>query len=144
MVIRKKNIVKRARVWYDLVVKEKTLGYLGLCMDRRFVQATRQAFQEKTGLGDTDFWQESWPGGAAVVQDPLGEDYAYHHGARIFGWQAHGDTCGGQPGVANEEIQQKLDAVIVKKVEKFSDATHYRIFVTEGVVSIQEITSEGK
>lgn len=50
MVIRKKNIVKGARVWYDLVVKEKTLGYLGMCMDRRFVEPTRQAFQGKTDL----------------------------------------------------------------------------------------------
>jgi len=113
-------------------------------MDRRFVEATRQAFQEKTGLGDTDFWQESWPGGAAVAHDQLGENYAYHHGARILGWQAHGDRCGGQPGISNEEIQQRLDAVIAQKAEKFPVATHFRIFVTEGVVSIREITSGGK
>jgi hypothetical protein len=126
------------------MVKNETLGYLGMCMDRRFVEATRQAFQEKTGLGDTDFWQESWPGGAAVAHDQLGENYAYHHGARILGWQAHGDRCGGQPGISNEEIQQRLDAVIAQKAEKFPVATHFRIFVTEGVVSIREITSGGK
>jgi hypothetical protein len=122
------------------MVENKKLGYLALCMDRRFVEATRQAFQQKTGLGDTAFWQESWPGGAAVAHDELGENYAYEHGARMFGWQAHGDTCGGQQGVTNDEIQQRLDAMIAKKVEKFSNATHFRIFVTEGIVSIKQIT----
>ncbi len=126
------------------MVENKTLGYLATCMDRRFVVATRQAFQNEAGLGDTEYWQESWPGGAAVAHDPLGENYAFEHGARIFGWQAHGDKCGGQPGVPNEEIQQRLDAVIAQKVEKFSNATHFRIFVTEGVVSIEKIISEGK
>jgi len=115
------------------------LGYLASCMDRRFVVNTRRAFEKETGLSETQYWHESWPGGAAVPQSEVGEDYAYSHGARAFGWQAHGSTCGGQPGVSDQEIQQRLDTTIHAKVEKFPDADHYRIFVTEDSLSITKV-----
>lgn len=31
-------------------------GYLRRCMDRRFGEATRAAFEQKTGLGANDYW----------------------------------------------------------------------------------------
>lgn len=117
------------------------LGYLRTCMDKRFLEATRQAFQKVTGLGNADYWQEAHPGGSAVALDSLGEEYAYAHGARIFGWQAHGDKCGGQPGVNDAEIETRLDAAISQKVQKFADARHFRIFATEGNIDIVEISA---
>ena len=118
---------------------QETLGYLASCMDRRFLDATRKVFEKTTGLSSIAYWQEAWPGGTAVVHDELGENYAYAHGARIFGWQAHGSKCGGQPEISDETIQERLDAMIAQKLAKFPDARHYRIFATEGNISIVEV-----
>ncbi len=115
------------------------LGYLRTCMDRRFVEATRRAFEEVTGLKNAQYWHEANPGGAGLDIDPTGEDYAAAHGATIFGWQAHGDKCGGQPGVGDAEIEARLDALIAEKMKKFPDAQHFRIFAIEGHIQIEEV-----
>lgn len=121
-------------------VENGTCGYLLSCMDKRFVAPTREAFEKATGLGSTEYWHEALPGGAvAESRNPLGANYAYEHGARIMGWQAHGDSCGGQPGKTDEVLQKELDAVIIQAREKYPDATHYRIFATVAGISIEEI-----
>lgn len=117
---------------------EKQLGYLRRCMDRRFGQETRKAFENAAGLKPNDYWDESYPGGSAVETDQTGVEYAVKHGANVFGWQAHGDHCGGQPGVEDAEIQARLDAKIAQFKEKYP-GIHYRIFVTEAGIDIREV-----
>lgn len=113
-------------------------GYVRRCMDKRFGAATRVAFEKATGLGPNDYWDESYPGGAALDTNPMGVEYAVTNGATIFGWQAHGDHCGGQPGVSDAEIQARLDAHIAQLREKFP-GRHFRIFARETGVEIQEV-----
>lgn len=113
-------------------------GYLSVCMDRRFWKLAADAFTEKTGLALTDFWLETNPGGANTQANPTGEDYAAHHGAEVFGWGAHGSTCGGQPGVSDEESKARLLKKIEEKKAKFPDRKHYGLFLTEVGVEIWE------
>ena len=101
-------------------------GYVRRCMDRRFGQATRKAFEEKTGLAPTDYWDESYP------------EYAASHGATMFGYQAHGDHCGGQPDVSDADIQARLDVQIAQLSKKYP-GRHFRIFATEAGVEIKEV-----
>lgn len=117
---------------------KKPLGYLCSCMDRRFRAKTREAFEQATGLGVYDYWDESYPGGAALPTDRTGIEYAKDHGATIFAWQAHGDHCGGQPGVSDEEIQKRLDGHIAE-LREFYPGRHFRIFATEDGIDIKEI-----
>jgi len=119
--------------------KSGQFGYLRTCMDKRFVDATRKLFEAQTGLKPTEYWHESNPGGSALEIDPTGEDYAHKHGATIFGWQAHIDGCGGQPGIDNETIAKRLDTVITKKKEKFPASKHFRILASENEISMREI-----
>lgn len=114
------------------------LGYLRKCMDKRFGHKTREAFERVTGLTPTDYWVESYPGGAALPPDKTGVEYANTHGATIFGWQAHGNGCGGQQGVSDEEIQARLDSEI-QKLKAAYPGTHYRIFVTESGIDVREV-----
>jgi len=107
-------------------------------MDRRFGQATRKAFEEKTGLAPTDYWDESYPGGAALDTDQTGIEYAASHGATMFGYQAHGDHCGGQPDVSDADIQARLDVQIAQLSKKYP-GRHFRIFATEAGVEIKEV-----
>jgi hypothetical protein len=114
------------------------LGYLRRCMDKRFGEVTRKAFEKATGLGSADYWDESYPGGAALDHDMTGLEYAISHGATIFGWQAHGNHCGGQPGVSDEEINNRLDNQTAL-LKKNYPGRHFRIFVTEQGVDIEEL-----
>jgi len=96
-------------------------------MDRRFVAATREAFEKATGLGPADYWHESYAGGAALAPaTAIGEEYALAHGASIFGWQAHLNGCGGQPGVGDQEIGRRLDRTLAAMKGKFPHARHFR------------------
>lgn len=116
-----------------------TLGFLRTCMDRRFIAATRAAFERATGLQATDYWHESYAGGSAVPPaNGVGEEYALAHGATIFGWQAHINNCGGQPGVTDEEIGKRLDRTVAAMQAKFPNARHFRILASETGIDIQE------
>lgn len=120
--------------------QDKSFGFLRTCMDKRFVAATRAAFEEASGLTSTDYWHESYAGGSAVAPvSTVGEEYAASHGAVIFGWQAHINNCGGQPGVSDQEINQRLDQTIEAMRKKYPDARHFRILASENGVDIQEV-----
>ena len=114
------------------------LGYLRRCMDKRFGAVTREAFEKATGLGPNDYWDESYPGGSALPVDETGVRYAAAHGVTVFGWQAHGDKCGGQPDVSDAEIEVRLDAQILKLKNQFP-GRHFRIFATEKGIDIKEV-----
>jgi len=109
-------------------------------MDRRFVATTREAFEKATGLGSTDYWHESYAGGAALAPaTAIGEEYALAHGASIFGWQAHINNCGGQPGVSDQEIVRRLDRTLAAMKGKFPQARHFRILASVDGIDIKEV-----
>lgn len=117
---------------------KKTFGYLAICADRRFWKKTVAAFEEITGLSadKEEYWIEAHAGGTPGLPDTTTSDYAYQHGAYKMGWAAHGDSCGGFPGVANYEIRQKLNKEIAEKKARYPKASHFGFFATgEGVES---------
>ncbi|HLW00857.1 MAG TPA: hypothetical protein VKT82_19515 [Ktedonobacterales bacterium] len=91
---------------------EGPYGFLRTCIDKRFVEATRRAFEERVRrdlnltpeqFGPTSYWHEAYAGGSAKAPPGFpdgtsdGETYAAKHGAIVFGWQAHISNCGGFP-----------------------------------------------
>lgn len=115
-------------------------GFLRTCIDRRFVAATRAAFEQASGLGETDYWHEAYAGGSALPPAATtGEEYAVAHGASIFGWQAHIDGCGGQPGVSDDEIAHRLDAFIVTMKDKYPHDRHFRILASQYGTYVTEV-----
>ena len=113
-------------------------GFLRRCIDRRYHEETRKLFEKATGLSNTDYWDEGIAGGAAVEADSTGADYAAHHGASLWGWGAHGSTCGGQPGASDAESAARLDRNITKLKPKYR-GRHFRIFVTDDSADIHEV-----
>ena len=82
-------------------------------MDRRFVAATRRAFEELTHLGEAAYYHEAFAGGTLGISPEVnGADYVYHRsfsGEQDFdlifmAWQVHIDHCGGLPGQSDAEI----------------------------------------
>jgi hypothetical protein len=114
------------------------LGYLRRCMDRRFGEATRCAFEQAANLGANDYWDESTPGGSAISQGDTGIQFAITRGATVFGWQAHGNSCGGLPSATDEEIMRRLDEQILRMKKKYK-GIHYRIFVTENAINVVKL-----
>lgn len=111
-----------------------------MCADRRFWPETIQAFEKATGLSanNQEYWIEARAGGAPGLPDPSTANYAYNHGANIMGWAAHGDTCGGFPGVDNAAMEQKLNDALAEKPTKYPEAKHFGFFATtKGVKSWQ-------
>jgi len=121
-----------------------TYGFLRTCIDKRFVEASRKAFETVPGIDNRSdaYWHESYAGGSArdpslVKNDPntgnniYADQYAYNNGARIFGWQAHIDDCGGLPGASNTQIEEALDKHIEAMIEKYGDCVHYRLLASE-------------
>lgn len=117
---------------------QEKLGYLRRCMDKRFGAKTRAVFEKATGLGQDDYWDEAYPGGAALPALTNGVDLAVEHGAIIFGWQAHVDHCAGQPGVSDEEIAKRLDSHIEELKRRFP-GRHFRILASKSGIDIQEV-----
>ena len=127
-----------------------TLGFLRTCIDKRFVEGSRRAFETATGLGSTAYWHEAYAGGAARDPSLVGNDaktgnniyadeYAAAHGATIFGWGAHIDACGGLPGASNTEIARALDEHIHAMIEKYPTFQHYRLLASESGITITRI-----
>jgi hypothetical protein len=107
----------------------ETLGVLWNCMERRFGQSQRDAFRESTGLEFTDFWNVSMAGGATKTR-PADVRIAIDHGAKIIGLGAHGDGCGGNPGVDDAMLEDMLDKQIRQFHKDFSGLTVYALFST--------------
>ncbi|MBN8246078.1 MAG: hypothetical protein J0L84_01395 [Verrucomicrobia bacterium] len=116
----------------------KELGFLQLCMERRFHRIVQEKFEELSGLQPHDYWSHSDAGGAPKMEPEENRaKYAYDHGARHMGWSAHGDGCGGfkppfHPHEAgDDEIRTALLATLMKKVFLYPEASHYAIFATK-------------
>jgi hypothetical protein len=112
-------------------------GFLQLCADRRFHRATMQEFERLTGLAENEYWIEAAAGGAPSWSEPTKTGlFAYDQGARVMGWAAHGDHCGGFPGVSNEEMRGKVEASLNSRANEFPEAEHYALFAHEGGVEV--------
>lgn len=131
-----------------------TLGFLRTCIDLRFVEDSRTAFENATGLGSRAYWHEAYAGGSARDPSPIANDsttgnniyadeYAAKNGARVFGWQAHIDKCGGLPGASNAEIVQALNEHIAAMVKKYPAPAfqHYRILASDSGIVIEPVIS---
>lgn len=125
-------------------------GFLRTCIDKRFVEASRKAFEAATGLSPTSYWHEAYAGGSARDPSLVGNDartgdniyanaYAAEHGATVFGWGAHIDVCGGLPGATNAEIEQALDEHIRAMIEKYPTFQHYRLLASEKGIDIRRV-----
>jgi hypothetical protein len=111
------------------VRRDRRLGYLQLCSDRRFHRATMTAFEESTGLAPTAYWVEAVVGGApAYALRPRGAEYARSYGARLMGWAAHGDGCGAFPGADDARIRGMLEVTVARRRLEYPDAEHLVFF----------------
>jgi hypothetical protein len=121
-------------------------GFLQLCADRRFHRLTMQEFEGEAGLGESDYWIEAAAGGApGWDENTLTARFAYDQGARVMGWAAHGDHCGGFPGVSNDEMRQKVERSMQQRAEEFPEAEHIALFATEaGVEVVARQAARGK
>jgi len=107
----------------------ETLGVLWNCMERRFMQAQRDEFSNQASLDYTDFWNVALAGGATKPR-PKDVKVAIDHGAKVIGLGAHGDGCGGNPGVEDSALMDMLDAQIRQFHRDFSGLTVYALFST--------------
>lgn len=120
------------------------LGSLYSCIDRRFVENVGSVFSEVTGLAPGQFWHGATAGGAAGIRGSLetlasegyarddvaiGIEHARDHGARVWGWQAHGDNCGGLPGKSDSEVEDQLYGT-AQVANEILPGQHYIIFQT--------------
>lgn len=110
-----------------------------MCADRRFHTAIEKTFREATGLSETGYWIEATAGGAPAISDFKTADYAYAHGVRIMGWAAHGSSCGGFPGVNNEDMRKKLETAVDQRKLRYPDVAHFKIFSTETETIIDKV-----
>jgi hypothetical protein len=112
-------------------------GFIQLCADRRFHRPTMQEFERLTGLGENDYWIEARAGGAPSWSDNTKTGrFAYEQGARVMCWAAHGDKCGGFPGVSNDDMRRKVESSMKSRAEEFPEAEHYALFAHEGGVEL--------
>jgi|SRR5437667_3414505 len=109
------------------------LGFLQMCADRRFHRCIQERFQLDAGLGTPeDYWIHADAGGTPRMADQtLAPNYCYFDKkVRKMGWSAHGDKCGGWPGVPDDEIRKKLIETMRKKVLDYPLARHFIYFAT--------------
>ena len=116
------------------------LGFLQLCADRRYHRATMEAFERATRLAPEDYWIEARPGGAPAWDDNTrAARLAHRNGAVHMGWGAHGDGCGGFPGVRDDELRAKLRRTAQRRAEEFPRAAHYALFATVAGVEVEQV-----
>jgi len=108
-------------------------AYLCACMDHRFFERTLTEFREIAGTRMV--YLETEAGGApSFGSEPSSARLAYDVpaiSARIMGWAAHGDGCGGFPGRTNDEMREKLIATVKERMRDFPDVRHIALFATE-------------
>lgn len=112
----------------------ESLGFLQLCIERRFHQAVQEKFQEVTGLESTQYWIHSDVAGTPQMEDQRrAPDYCRDQGVKFMGWSAHGTGCGGYvPGTPDSRILGDLMQALNKKPELYPRITHYGFFATQG------------
>ena len=113
------------------------LGFIQLCADRRFHRKTMEAFEELSGLDADGYWIEAQPGGAPSWRDATpAAELASSGGVAHMAWTAHGDECGGFPGLSNDELRNKVASTARQRASEFPSATHYGLFAHDGQVEL--------
>ena len=114
---------------------QEVRGFLQLCADRRYHRKAMAEFERVTNLAPDEYWIEATAGGppAFGAATPTAT-YAYDNGATIMGWAAHGDGCGGFPGVDDEGMKAKLQAAAADRAIDFPTVEHWTLFGAGGEV----------
>ncbi len=119
---------------------EEPLGFLQLCADRRYHRKTMEAFERATNLRPDQYWIEATAGGAPAFAGPtVTAEFAYEKGARLMGWAAHGDACGGFPGVGNDELKAAVRAAAGARASDFPESRHWALFGEGAAVEAVEL-----
>ena len=120
--------------WTEIEDRERyaLLGFLQMCIERRFHKAIQQRFESVTGLGPTDYWIHADVGGSPKMRyQEKAPDYCSTK-VRFMGWSAHGSTCGGfRAGDSDEFILAQLKNTLQEKVKKYPGITHHGFFAYE-------------
>ena len=118
----------------------EVLGFLQLCADRRFHRAVMAAFEAETGLPPDGYWIEATAGGAPAFETMSATaSFAFDKGAAIVGWAAHGDACGGFPGLSNDEVEATLEATARTRAGEVPGAEHWMLFATGAGVRVTKL-----
>lgn len=126
-------------------MSEENLGFLQLCADRRYHRMTTEEFEARTGLRHDQYWIQAKAGGAPAFDAPSNTaEFAYGNGARIMGWAAHGDTCGGFPDRTDAEMKAALEAAAADRAAAFPDAEHWILFASGGRVEAKKLAGPGE
>lgn len=115
-------------------MKQKQLGFLSICADKRFWEIQTKKISQKLNLSPAQFWLDARAGGAGkLVQEKnfAAPDHAYHQGARTMVWGMHGDKCGGFPGLTNKQLKKIHQDIIPTVKSRYPKATHYLIWSQE-------------
>lgn len=121
-------------------MQDEVLGFLQLCADRRYHRKTMAEFERATGLRPDQYWIEAAAGGAAALGATTATArFAYDKGARVMGWAAHGDGCGGFPGLTDDELRTKLHDAATTTPEDFPEAEHWTLFGAGGAVEVGRV-----
>ena len=111
----------------------KSLGFLQMCIERRFHQAVQQRFQEVAELKPTEYWIHTGVGGSPNMRDEhQAPDYCKKQGATVMGWSAHGSRCGGLPEYSDAEILRLLIDTLMEKAKRYQGLEHHAFFAKEG------------
>jgi hypothetical protein len=115
----------------DIFGEDELLGFLQICIEKRFHRFVQNEFQKLTGLSDSQYWLHADVGGSAgMIDNVKAPDYAYGKGVKVMGWSSHGANCGGFEGLPDEEIKEKLEETVRLKALRYREAKHYGLFAT--------------
>jgi hypothetical protein len=125
--------------WSEATFYEDTpaLGFLQMCVERRFYRAIQEKFEELTKLTHSQYWIHTDAGGTPKMTETLHDvapDYCYDiKEVRIMGWAAHGTGCGGYypEDPPDGEILRELRTMLDRRISKYGLAKHYAFFAVE-------------
>lgn len=111
----------------------EVLGFLQMCIEKRFHKAVQERFEKETRLAGTAYWIHTGAGGSPKMEgQPDAPRYCYRQGARIMGWSAHGSKCGGfREGDDNSVILAALRKTVANQQNAFPLAEHVGLFAIE-------------
>ena len=73
---------------------------------------------------------------AVIVDELHNRPTPYAVVSRLMGWAAHGDKCGGFPGVSNEDMRGKVERAMKSRADEFPEAEHFALFAHGGGVEV--------
>ncbi|HST23873.1 MAG TPA: hypothetical protein VLR90_22385 [Blastocatellia bacterium] len=107
------------------------LGFLQMCIEKRFHSAVQGRFQQVAGLSATNYWIHTDIGGSPKMEENDAAPnycYAWPRNARFMGWSAHGSGCGGFENEDDDYILNALRDTLNKKLILYPEARHVGLF----------------